>query len=337
MIKEDNLKQSDIQQRLYKTILLVGASLSVICIIGNFFSSFPWSVSIKWVVLFFITVIAFIFSNNKRLTIHIMFYFFLFVVIAFLPFSFIDSGGSNNNAMGYTFLLLITITYLFNGRRRIFLVATLIIVFIVLHTLEYYYPEIIAVHSGWNQFLDRMLQIPLLLLISFIIILQFAKEYERVNQKLSIYADFDELTGLYNRRIFNKAMEEAVADRDKPIYLALLDLDNFKKVNDNHGHQVGDEVLKKLSTLLKKNFSLDNHVVSRWGGDEFAIIYYGEKDELVQRLANIKEVFKTYISAYENTTGISISIVPFRDYDKASQTLIEADCQLYKEKLKKAN
>jgi diguanylate cyclase (GGDEF)-like protein len=211
-------------------------------------------------------------------------------------------------------------------------VATLIVVFIAMHALEYYCPDVVVVYTEWNQFVDRMIQIPLLLLASFFIILQFAKEYERVNLKLTDFANFDELTGLYNRRILNKAMEEAVEDTNASIHLALLDLDNFKQVNDKYGHYTGDEVLKKLSSILQKTFDLDNHIVSRWGGDEFAIVYYGKKDELIQKLEDIKKSYRAYVSVYEETLGISISIVSFRDYDKVSQMLIAADKQLYKEK-----
>lgn len=332
---EDHMNQSDIQLLLYRAILLAGASLSLISIIGNYLSSFPLWLNLKWIVLFFITVIAFIFSNNKRYTIHIMLVVFLFLISIFLPFAFVDSGGSNNNAMGYTFLLLIATTYLFNGWRRLFLVAMLIVVFMALHALEYYHPEMIAVYSEWSQFMDRMIQIPLLLLVSFLIILRFAKEYERMNQKLNYIANFDELTGLYNRRMFNKAMEEAERNNNEQIQLALLDLDNFKKVNDKYGHYIGDEVLKELSALLQNTFGLGQNIVSRWGGDEFAIIYYGEKDELIQKLEVIREAFRAYVSAYEETAGISTSIVSFSDYDKVSQTLIAADHQLYKEKMKK--
>ncbi len=329
------MNQSNIQLLLYRAILLVGASLSIISIIGNYISSFPFFINLKWIVLFFITVIAYIFSNNKKYTFHIMFGVFLFLVCIFLPFAFVDSGGSNNNAMGYTFLLLIATTYLFNGWRRLFLVVMLILVFMAMHALEYYRPEMIAVFSDRTQFIDRMIQIPLLLLASFLIILRFAKEYERVNQRLDVFANFDELTGLYNRRVFNRAMEEAERNSNEQIQLALLDLDNFKKVNDKHGHYVGDEVLKELSVLLKNTFGFGKNIISRWGGDEFAIIYYGRKIDLTQNLEAIKKSFRDYVSAYEKTAGISTSIVSFSDYDKVSQTLIAADHQLYKEKFKK--
>jgi diguanylate cyclase (GGDEF)-like protein len=175
----------------------------------------------------------------------------------------------------------------------------------------------------------------LILLIAFLIILHFAKEYERVNYKLNIFANFDELTGLYNRRMFNYVMEEVIQSKNEPLYLALLDLDNLKKVNDTYGHYVGDIVLKELSCLLQTTFALDKHIVSRWDGDEFAIIYFGEKDVLIETLEAIKNVFKTFVCAYEETTGISTSIVSFGDYNRVSQILIAADQQLYLEKIKK--
>ena len=328
------MDHTDIQLSLYKAALLAGAALSVVCIIGNCISAFPLAASLKWMVLFFITVIAYTFSNNKRYTTYIMFGVVLFLVCIFLPFAFIDSGGSNNNAIGYTFLLLIAITYLFNGWRRFFLVALLIAVFVALHTLEYYHPEMIAVYTGWNQFVDRMIQIPLLLLAAFLILLRFAKEYEEVNHKLSAYAKFDELTGLYNRRMFNISMEEAFQNRRTSTQLALLDMDNFKKLNDQYGHYAGDEILKELSSILQKNFDFEKHIISRWGGDEFAIIYYGDKNELIQKLEMIKEAFRLHVSSYDKNTGISISIVSFCDYKNVSQIVMAADHQLYTEKRK---
>ena len=330
------MNQSDIQMRLYRQVLIAGACLSVVSIIGNYISAFPLWPNVKWMVLLSISIVAYILSNNKKYIIHMMFCVFAFIICIFLPFAFIDSGGSNNNAMGYIFLILIAITYLFNTWRRLLLISTLIVVFIVLHVLEYYRPDVIAVYTGWNQFVDRMIQMPLLLLASFLIILRFAKEYERVNQKLDVFASFDELTGLYNRRIFDNAMEEAFKCNNKPVYLALLDLDNFKKVNDKCGHYVGDEVLKKLSYLLQKTIGLDKHIISRWGGDEFAIIYYGQKDQLTNKLELIRQSFSTFVSGYEETTGISTSIVCLCEYDKASDVLIAADHQLYNEKQKKS-
>jgi len=244
----------------------------------------------------------------------------------------LDSGGSNNNAIGYAFLLLITVTYLFSGWKRFFLIFSLIGIFMILHAVEFYFPHLITAYSANAQFTDRMIQIPLLLFASFMIILRFAREYEAVNIKLDDYAKFDELTGLYNRRMFNGEMEEAMRNRKEEIFLVLLDLDNFKKVNDRCGHIIGDEVLKKLSDFLRKFLGQGRNIVSRWGGDEFAVIYYGTRTALVEKLECLKKEFKEYVSFYEKTTGISASIIELALYENVSQILMAADQELYKEK-----
>ena len=329
------MNHSEIKYRLYRAILILGAVFALISIVGNWFSSFPFRTDIKWIALLLITVVALLFSNNKKYSHHIMFGVFVFLVFIFLPFAFADSGGSNNNATGYTFLLLISITYLFDGKRRVILIAALILAFMGMHALEYFRPDLIAVYPSWNQYLDRMIQIPLLLFASFFIILQFSKEYEAVNRKLQQYASLDELTGLYNRRMFNQAMEAAVKEPLEPIYLALLDLDNFKNENDTYGHGQGDLVLKELALLMREAFGSERHIVSRWGGDEFAVIYYGAKKDLIRKLDEIESGFLRYVSSYEEPTGISRSIVSFCDYDSVAQTLNAADEQLYSEKQNK--
>lgn len=331
------LNRSDIQTRLYQAIAIAGACLSVVCIIGNYLAAFPFRPSIKWFVLFFVSTAALLLSRQERYRAHMMFAVFVFLVFLFLPFAFMDSGGSSNNAIGYTFFLLICITYLFFGWRRIFLVLGLVAIFMVLHAVEYFRPDLIQVYTGWSQFVDRMIQIPLLLLASFFIILQFAREYERVNAKLDEYATIDALTGLRNRRGFNQAMEAAASDRRNPVFLVLIDVDNFKKVNDFHGHSAGDKVLQKLAGLLQESFGRGRNTVSRWGGDEFAVIYYGDKKELTRCLKEIKESFQNYISPYNEDEDISFSsaAIQVQESGPVDQMLTRADHALYREKQKK--
>lgn len=331
------MDQADIKLRLYRIILIFGAVLAIISIIGNRISSFPLYLDFKWMTLFMVTVVAYISSKNHWHIERVTLLVFLFLICIFLPFAFVDSGGSNNNATGYTFLLLIAVTYLFSSWKRIFLISTLITVFMAMHAVEYYFPQLITVHSEWKQFVDRMIQMPLLLFASFLIILRFANGYEEVNRKLDAYANLDELTGLYNRRMFNKAIEKSIKRSNKPIQLVLMDIDNFKKVNDSYGHYVGDELLKYLSDTLREIIDFDKHIISRWGGDEFAVIYYGEKEDLIYKLEKVKYKFHNHAAIYEKTIGVSASIVSPREYNIVSQTLIAADIELYKEKLKKSS
>ncbi len=84
----------------------------------------------------------------------------------------------------------------------------------------------------------------------------------------------DGLTQVHNRRYFNEAMERELARSKRykhPFTLVLFDIDNFKKINDTHGHLAGDEVLRRLAQLVKKKVRT-NDLVARIGGEEFAVL-----------------------------------------------------------------
>ena len=328
---------SEIQVRLYKAALLTGVLVSVACMLGNLLVGFPLSINLKWVLLLLLCSISLFYANNWKQRGRWMFTLFCFLVFVFLPFAFFDSGGSNNNAIGYIFLVLIGTTYLFEGWRRIFLVTGLILMFMLLHTLEHFYPQLVMVYPSTRQFWDRLFQIPMLLAISFFIILRFGKEYKRVNGKLHEMANLDVLTGLYNRRKFNTAIEEALTGQHGSAWLVLLDLDNFKKVNDLCGHAAGDAVLQQLAHFLLSSLGSGQNTVSRWGGDEFAVIYYGDAALLGQKLAAMKADFAAYVAQYNPSTDISYSIAPVDSTMKADDLLVLVDHLLYAEKLHKCS
>jgi diguanylate cyclase (GGDEF)-like protein len=87
-------------------------------------------------------------------------------------------------------------------------------------------------------------------------------------------ATHDDLTGLLNRREMERVLTDELerAERyNRPLSLVLIDLDHFKRVNDSHGHQVGDLVLRHLASLLTGQTRAVDHV-ARYGGEEFALI-----------------------------------------------------------------
>jgi diguanylate cyclase (GGDEF)-like protein len=93
-------------------------------------------------------------------------------------------------------------------------------------------------------------------------------------EKLERLANFDSLTGLYNRRAILGNLRELInrANRYKEDFsLVMLDIDNFKRVNDRYGHLTGDEVLEKIAALIRRNIR-DTDIVGRYGGEEFIII-----------------------------------------------------------------
>lgn len=95
-------------------------------------------------------------------------------------------------------------------------------------------------------------------------------EFMRVRQESLL----DPLTGISNRRAFDQALEAAVktqAREGQPMCLLLLDVDHFKRINDLHGHAIGDAVLKWFAKILKETVR-GNDQVARYGGEEFAVL-----------------------------------------------------------------
>ena len=107
-------------------------------------------------------------------------------------------------------------------------------------------------------------------------------------------ASHDPLTGILNRRSSTEAIERYMRLSERhgqPLSLAVLDIDHFKQINDNHGHLLGDAVLLRLAELMTETFRSED-VLSRWGGDEFMIAMYGtSRDDGARRVGDLLEAF----------------------------------------------
>ncbi|GIW72640.1 MAG: hypothetical protein KatS3mg102_2182 [Planctomycetota bacterium] len=118
------------------------------------------------------------------------------------------------------------------------------------------------------------------------------------NAELYEKATVDTLTRVFVRRHFMQRLEEAVANarfRGEPLALVLIDLDHFKSVNDTHGHQAGDAVLRGFGRLLKQVVRAEM-VCGRWGGEEFAVLCPGMEGEVAVRVA---ERIRAAVAAHE--------------------------------------
>lgn len=99
-------------------------------------------------------------------------------------------------------------------------------------------------------------------------------ELKDANEKLRELALRDGLTGLYNHRYFQELLDKEMSRANrykKPFSLLMLDLDHFKKINDQYGHPIGDIVLKKVSKEINNTIRVSD-VTTRYGGEEFAIV-----------------------------------------------------------------
>ena len=101
-----------------------------------------------------------------------------------------------------------------------------------------------------------------------------AEKLEEANRNLKILASKDPLTGLYNRQFLNELLEKEWSRSQRFSYalsVIMADIDNFKKVNDEYGHQAGDTVLKKIAEILSENLR-GNDYLARYGGEEFIFV-----------------------------------------------------------------
>ena len=174
--------------------------------------------------------------------------------------------------------------------------------------------------------------------------------YVRLEQKhidnLKELANIDGLTGLYNHRYFYERLTEDIDQcKTKGTNLALLfiDVDSFKIYNDINGHQQGDKVLKRISDILKSNVR-ENDFISRYGGEEFAIILPGtDEQEALEiaerlRLKTEKEHFDGQEYMPNQNLTISIGIAAFPAMAKSETELVKfADEALYRAKFLKKN
>ena len=167
----------------------------------------------------------------------------------------------------------------------------------------------------------------LILLLSFITINSY-------NRQLEELATTDSLTGSANRRELERHMGKMVSRQERngnKITLVLIDLDNFKKLNDSLGHQAGDNVLKTFTRLTNENLRPDD-LLARWGGDEFVILLETGKAEARAVAERLRYFFSQYWNKeHQNSPRVSLSmgIVEKTPEDTLPSLIEKADNALY--------
>ena len=162
---------------------------------------------------------------------------------------------------------------------------------------------------------------------------------QKVQTDLKELAMRDGLTGLLNRREFEHLLAQEL-DRAKrgqnSVSLILLDIDHFKQVNDNHGHQVGDEVLRNLAKLLAKQIRTMDHL-ARYGGEEFVVIAPTDITtalNIAERIRHAVEISPQQDyqqKSFKVTVSLGISSFP-ASADKREELIRKADEALYRAK-----
>jgi diguanylate cyclase (GGDEF)-like protein len=161
---------------------------------------------------------------------------------------------------------------------------------------------------------------------------------EVISLKLRKYAEHDSLTNLYNRRIFLECLHKnkSRAIRMKtPLSLLVLDIDNFKAINDSYGHLAGDQVLIDFAKNIQENLRKED-VIGRMGGEEFAIFLPNISEEaaitFAERLRSIIEAKPVSTSKGVINYTISIGITNIESQTSIEQAMDAADSAMYEAK-----
>lgn len=181
---------------------------------------------------------------------------------------------------------------------------------------------------------------------NFVCVLRDITAMRRLNERLEYQSLHDPLTHLLNRRALEKTLEERVHQArltNQPLAVGMLDLDDFKPVNDTYGHEAGDRLLKLVSQRLSERLR-EHDVLARIGGDEFVIIIgYLDDGNLAQQLQRIlerlHEAIETPFEIEEGQlawVGMSMGVALYPDDGAESDLLLRrADAALYRAKTHK--
>lgn len=178
-----------------------------------------------------------------------------------------------------------------------------------------------------------------------------SKELEQARQRIELLGSRlekateaglqDPLTTVGNRRNFDLKLAQAIQHSSAskaPLSIIMTDVDNFKKVNDEFGHQIGDEVLKYFAQLLASSVR-STDTVTRYGGEEFAIILPGATSKAAENIAeNIRKKLSSKNLTIRKTSQViglitaSFGVSEFRDGETADQLIERIDAKLYEAK-----
>ncbi len=174
----------------------------------------------------------------------------------------------------------------------------------------------LVVYHG-NEYLDTLLDLIVCSLCIAVLVKVLARNFEaQQNRSDKLLAQMEELsvkdplTGAYNRRFLIRYLESSITScrsGGRSIAIVMFDIDKFKRINDDYGHLVGDEVIKAVADILKKSCR-DYDIVSRYGGEEFILVMPGATENTaISRANEIREKFGAMKIAPEIDRPVTIS------------------------------
>ena len=251
-----------------------------------------------------------------------------------------NTGGSNSSFkyIGSIIVLIVSIQY----KREVSFWINIVVCLIILgfNLVEVDYLSLSKNFDIIRNFEGDIILVSSLMITSFILSLYINIEND-YNLKLKELAVKDGLTGLFNHRSFQDILGSYIRNskkENKEVSLLFMDIDNFKNYNDVNGHQRGDWLLTRLGEVLMNTVG-DLGIVTRYGGEEFAVILYNQSEDIALNLGELirQNIQNTYFIGQEHQPNkhitLSIGVSTYPKVAKTKKELIElADNALYRAK-----
>jgi len=197
------------------------------------------------------------------------------------------------------------------------------------------FPIIFIMPNGYEIFKDISFIRSSTFIITAVILYTFIvleRQRSTLNEQLQRLAREDSLTKLLNKRGFYEIINEKVKNKQSKHYMAMMDIDHFKHLNDTYGHIIGDHVLVQVAKILKQYGNKDLKI-GRYGGEEF-IIYIGNLsfEQAKQTLEDIRQEIKNSGFRFEQgkiNVTVSIGLAELEPHSPILQTVNQADKYLY--------
>ncbi|MGZ5209035.1 MAG: diguanylate cyclase [Sulfuricurvum sp.] len=158
---------------------------------------------------------------------------------------------------------------------------------------------------------------------------------EEGEQGLLKLATTDLLTGIGNRRLLDEIFKahQSLGERyGVNLFLLMFDIDDFKKINDTFGHNVGDSILKQLVKLVSSSIRKSD-VFVRWGGEEFVILLrYSDPERVIDMAEKIRKQIDSYLFETNSHVTCSFGLTPVKAHESMEEVVSRADLALYRAK-----
>ncbi|MCQ2422177.1 MAG: GGDEF domain-containing protein [Lachnospiraceae bacterium] len=201
--------------------------------------------------------------------------------------------------------------------------------------------ENVRVNSLWLNILLAIALVAIARIFAYAMLLHLQQKdsmlqsHEKDNMALEKQLLRDQMTGLYNHTAFYEFLDRCVKMKgDAPLTLAVVDIDDFKKVNDTYGHDNGDEVILTLSNVLLSHCGSDNYVC-RFGGEEFAVIFPNSREKDARKIMTgvLEEFREIRYDWHSGTISFSCGVFQCSPYRMNAEEFFQiTDKLLYKAK-----